>query len=492
MSRIACVYSVQRYVTPESPLVGWQEFPFGLGLIAACLERAGHDVRLWVICPGTRLDRVANEIVHEFGCDLLAVTAVTTQFPIIARLCEQVKRVRPSVTTLLGGHYASLAPEEAIASPWIDAICIGEGEKAAVAFADALDRNRRPAAIPGVWIKLPGERQIDRTPPDPFETELDDLPFLNRRKWEPWVSSSNEKFAIVIGRGCPFGCGYCSNSGIKSTTTGTYVRFRSPENIIAELTRLVNDFPETNTVYLEVETIGGVPGFAVRLCEQLAEFNDRRAKPIEFGTNLAVTGRLADNADAMHALFSAFQRANLTTLNIGSESGSERIRKSILNRPRYTNDQLIGFCKLARRYGIKIGLYLLIGLPSETIADYLETVAVARECEPDRLHESIFYPYPGTDLFKLSADLKLFDPARIDKTAERSRACLDLDGFPRWRIFFEYLFITWRVFHGRRSIFLIGERIVYKMFSAMPASMSLIYRLRTLYTKLRRRAVPTA
>jgi len=308
---------------------------------------------------------------------------------------------------------------------------------------------RPPETFPVLAGDATADFEIDRSPLAPFKTNLDDLPMINLLHWERWVDEADRTFRVVIGRGCPFGCTYCSNHALRDLTEGKYVRFRSPANILREIDWIVARFPDIDKLYLEIETIGASPAFAIQLCDQLAAFNGRREKPLAFRANLAVTTQLVQRPVELHAMLSAFRRANLLDLNVGLESGSERIRNEILNRPVYTNLDLFLFCQTAREYGISVALYVLMGLPTETVSDYLQTVALARACKPSILHESIFYPYPGTRLFKLAAEMHLFDVSALHTKAERSRAYLQLDGFPRWRVAFEYVFITWRVFNGR-------------------------------------------
>ena len=80
MARVACLFSVEYYDTVEHPLPGWDKVPFGLSMVAACLERAGHEVRCWVVCPETDLNHVAREITLDFGAEMAAASCVTTQF----------------------------------------------------------------------------------------------------------------------------------------------------------------------------------------------------------------------------------------------------------------------------------------------------------------------------------------------------------------------------------------------------------------------------
>lgn len=114
-------------------------------------------------------------------------------------------------------------------------------------------------------------------------------------------------------------------------------------------------------------------------------------------------------------------------------------------------------------------MYILMGLPTETLKDYFETVSVARQCEPAGLYPSIFYPYPGTHLFNLAAELKLFDPAKIRPTAERSRAYLELPGFSKRRIWFEYLIVHYRIFRGRWPLTHVGIHAIMQFLGAFPS-----------------------
>jgi radical SAM superfamily enzyme YgiQ (UPF0313 family) len=231
------------------------------------------------------------------------------------------------------------------------------------------------------------------------------------------------------------------------------VRFRSPQNILAEFEVILRRFPDATSIHLEIETIGASIPWALQLCARLAAFNETRTLPIVFRTNLAITSGLLQHEDQLHALLAAFRQANLLTLDVGLESGSQRIRRDILNRPQYTNAELIRFCNLARQHGISVTLYMLIGVPTETVAEALETSSVARACEPLDIAPYIFYPYPGTKLHELAAEMHLVDPRHLGVRAERSRVYLKLKDFPRRRVFLEYVLIEWRVFHGRRNWF---------------------------------------
>jgi radical SAM superfamily enzyme YgiQ (UPF0313 family) len=189
----------------------------------------------------------------------------------------------------------------------------------------------------------------------------------------------------------------------------------------------------------------------------------------------------------LHVLLEALRRANFVGLNVGLESGSPRIRQEVLNRPAYTNADLIRFCQSARQHGINVNLYTLIGLPTETLADALETSNVARSCNPEQIYPSIYYPYPGTMLHSLSARMGLINPADLGTRAERSRVYVRLEEFPRWRVFFEYVMMNWRVFYGRRGTTRLLRVTVSYLLRIVPGLSSMIEHAERQLRRLRRR-----
>ena len=80
MARVACLFSVEYYDRLETPLTGFDKIPYGLSVIAACLEHAGHEVRCWVITPDTPLVSIAQEIVEEFDCEMVAASPLPRSF----------------------------------------------------------------------------------------------------------------------------------------------------------------------------------------------------------------------------------------------------------------------------------------------------------------------------------------------------------------------------------------------------------------------------
>ena len=119
-----------------------------------------------------------------------------------------------------------------------DALCIGEGEFPVAELAGQMEAGKTPSGIPNLWIRHQ-DGMIEKNQPREFLRDLDALPFPDLEMWRPWIKDvTGEHHVILLGRGCPFGCSYCSNHAIRKLAPGKYVRFRSPSNIIQEIAQL--------------------------------------------------------------------------------------------------------------------------------------------------------------------------------------------------------------------------------------------------------------
>lgn len=444
--KIAFIFSLTDSFAPRYPLESQQQMQFGISYISAVLKIHGHQTRLLVLSRETA--NAVDKFIEEFQPSLVCFTAVASEYPFIARIARKIKEKHPSIYLLAGGCHVSLNPEQAISDAF-DAVCIGEGEYPTLELVKKLEKCKEPSTVANLWIKH--KTEIEKNPSGAFLKDLDLIPFPDREMWQKWIyPASQTKHSILLGRGCPYLCTYCCNHALRKLQSGNYVRFRSPENILEELKRLVADFPKTEEVYLEVETFSANIKWAIEVCALLEKYNNVRSRPLSFGVNL----RISPNIN-IEPLVAALKKANFTFVNIGLESGSERVRKEILNR-NYSNQDVVRVVRLLKQHGLKINFFNLIGIPGETLEDFRETIRINRECQPDGNLLSIFFPYPGTDLYLRCKERKLLDmlPEK-DIYMERMAAHLDLPEFPRRKIQRSYILFEWYAYLGHKPIYKI-------------------------------------
>ncbi len=467
--KVLFVHSEDDHYSLDKPLEGHERMQFGISYISSLLKGEGHETKL--VVPTRMNPDVLLEYVDDFEAGLVCFTSVYTEFSFMSELARRLKKARPDTFLLVGGPHASLEPDDCLRGAF-DAVCVGEGERATLEIAGQLELGRFPSGIANMYIKRDGE--VERNEPMPFLEDLDSLPFPDRDMWLPWMSNPYSRPSVLLGRGCPFQCTYCCNHALARLSGGRYVRLRSPENIVAEILDLKAIYPFMSEVYLEVETLGFNQEWAIELCGCLERMNSTLEIPVAFGSNLRVTpnSRYDD-------LFEAFKRCGFRFINIGLESGSERLRRDVLKR-NYSNENIIDAVRGARRHGLQVGIYNLIGIPGETRRDFKDTVKVTRACQPDWFLLSVFFPYPGTELHAVCREQGLLD-RMVHEGLERRRPLVNLPGFSKRQIRRRYTWSHLLFYGGHRPAREIARQVALTKIYSDP-------RLLRYYRKLKRNA----
>jgi len=442
----------------QKPLPSLLFIPFGLSHIATALQAEGHSVRIAVIPDLPKSLRQVRGILERVHPRLVCLSVVSSKYHFAVRLARCVREVCPEAYIIIGGPHATLNPGAVIQESCFDAVCVGEGEEAIVELAVQLNSAAPPRGIANLWFRR-GDT-VEESSPRPLQENLDALPLIDRSMWDDWVA--DRRFpSILLGRGCPNQCTYCCNHTLAKIAPGRWVRTRSPQQIVRELEHLIRHYGDLERVYLEIESFSIHMDYARALCDQLLEFNRGRALPIQFGTNLSLHPRLVRDG----AFLQRLREANFTFLNIGLESGSERVRRDILHRPRYSNDDFVFFCNKAHRLGMAVNVFVLLGLPGETAQDLQATIDCLHQCDHINPYPSIFYPYPGTRLFQEVHAMGLIkDHFYQEGNQERYRARISYPGLHRWRIQWALITLYYKVYQGHWSV---GRRLSMTLFSLM-------------------------
>jgi radical SAM superfamily enzyme YgiQ (UPF0313 family) len=439
---ILFVHSVERRVSRDKPTKS-SRIQLGISYISAVLKRAGHSTELLVLSSEDEAQALALAVdkVRRRSPAVVALTCVSSQYPFIDKVAREIRRARPETALVIGGPHASLAPGQ-VATSVYDAICIGEGEYPMSELVAQLATGKRPAGIQNLWLRRQ-DGSMEKNRARPFLQDLDELPFPDRDMWTPWIDDTDfEAPPVLLGRGCPCICTYCSNHALSKLADGRYVRFRSPGKIVEEIKGVRGQLPKDKPyVYLEVETIALDKGWALKMCEALRCYNATLPEPLKYHCNFRIMPQSLDEE-----IFRALAAANVCRLNIGLEAGSERVRREALKR-NYSNEDFLKAVDLARRNGMAINLFNMIGVPGETLQDHMETVRLNREARPSLSYTSIFYPYPGTELYKVCEERGLI-PRNLDTSREREHPVLDLPEFPRRDVQKAYDLFEWRIYKG--------------------------------------------
>jgi radical SAM superfamily enzyme YgiQ (UPF0313 family) len=221
-------------------------------------------------------------------------------------------------------------------------------------------------------------------PDRPFICNLDDLPLprhdlLPLERYRAPLVRGQYAF-VVTSRGCPGGCRFC----IKHVSYGNSVRFRSPENILAELEFLTSLGVHDIHMYADLFTVSREQ--VMGLCELIL----KRGLRLRWTCNSRV-----DFVDP--EMLRLMGQAGCWMISWGIESGSEEVLRHA--RKGITLDQVEQALRWAREADIRNWGYFIIGLPGETEETIRETIRFAKRLPLDLALFHIAAPYPGSPLF---------------------------------------------------------------------------------------------
>ncbi len=442
--KILFIYSSDGVGPSSKPLRSWTKVQFGISYLSSMLKAHGHETGLLVLGSDNKWKQnlpLITSLLDKFDPRIVCFTAVFSQYSFIEKVARFIRDNWPEKFLVIGGVHATLNPELVTKGPF-DALCVGEGEYPILELCNQLETEKTPCGISNLWFKS-ADGEIIRTEPRDFLKDLDVLPFPDRQMWKPWINDNpDDEITMLVGRGCPYDCTYCSNHAIRKVSRGKYVRMRSPENIIQEITSMYDAYSKRK-IFLEAEAIALDKKWAFELCDKLKDFNRSIGNAISYGCNFRVSSHSVDED-----LFTAFEKANFYKINIGLESGSERVRREVLKR-NYSNADFLNAVSIAKRHGLAVNVYNLIGIPGESMRDHMETVRINHLCQPDDLCTSIFFPYPGTELYGTCIAKGLINSSVNKTTRERRKAVLDLPDFSRGQIQRAYRLFARRVYKGR-------------------------------------------
>lgn len=333
------------------------------------------------------------KVVSEYRPDLIGFSVYSYFEGIADNMSRAAKAVFPGVPIIWGGIHSTIAPDATISKPWVDMICIGEGEKALANLCDKIRSGDSIDNVPNIWIKKDGKVVKNAVGPliDPNE-----LPTPNWGSYSPCnyygpIDGKRYKLAMVeFNRGCPYSCTYCESSTVKNMYSSSgirnYVRRKTPKKFVSDCEFLVKQYG-VEFFYITDGTFLVMPDSVL---EELAGlYKEKINKSFLCLTTVpSITEKRAR----------LLKNMGCAQVNMGVEAGNEEYRKKVLNRPNMSNERIISAFKLLKDAGIRVSSYNIIGLPWQDRKGVFETIELNRIIRPARTNICIFIPFVGTKL----------------------------------------------------------------------------------------------
>jgi len=383
----------------------------GIEYISSVLKKEGHKTDL-MFDPGagevelkiniiSRLFKFEKDLIFKikkFSPDLIAFSSMTNLFPWVRDLTKKIKE-QFEIPIVVGGLHPTIIPEETLRYKYIDMICRGEGEYAMLDLVNSLESKKENYKIDNIWFII--NNKIIKNPIRPLIENLDDLPFPDKDLFFKYGAFS-KRYYIMTSRGCPFSCSYCHNHQIKELYKNfkKFVRFRSVDNVINELKWALNRY-KFKKIYF-YDDIFGLNN------KWLKEFTIKYKKEIKKPYKCLIRPQSLSKEK-----LSLLKKSNCQEIDVGLESGNDRIRNKILKR-HITDKEMIKNLFLLKNSGIKISTLNIIGSPTETMEELMDTFKMNYIIRPKGALFHILYPFPKTQIFEICKEIGLLDEKKIE------------------------------------------------------------------------------
>ncbi len=351
--------------------------------------------------------------------ELAVLFTTSASFHHDVQTVASLKEKNPDLLAGLVGPQVSVLAEECLkAAPQLDFVARREFDFTILEVA----QGRPWGEILGLSFRQNG--RLHHNPDRPFITDLDALPFVTEiyhrdlaiERYQipylhyPYVS-------LYTGRGCPGHCVFCL---WPQTFTGRRYRVRSVANVVAEVGRALELFPQAAEIFFDDDTFTADGSRARQL--------SREFKPLGFAWS--ATARVNTSYETLKAM----KEGGLRLLVVGFETGDPQILKNI--RKGATLELARRFVKWCRELGIQVHGTFMVGLPGETRQSLEASMRFACELDPDTIQVSLATPYPGTEFYEYCREKGyLQDEALVHGQTGYQQCVVDYPGLAAAEIF---------------------------------------------------------
>jgi len=294
-----------------------------------------------------------------------------------------IKERAPGVHVVAGGSYIRYLRDSEISQLLdlgsFDSIAFGRGEAPLAALIDALPNGLEQEAIQGLILRAGFRGQNPALPASKEMAHVrSSLQVPADYGLLRGVLSDTSALGVLASEGCYWGkCRYCNYTGIR----GAYDRpqLKPPDILVGELVQLRRD-RDVRQFNLIGESIS--PAYACRISDLLLE---QRA---DVELSIWARGESSFDADLCRKMY----RSGFRYVTLGVESLCDRILQ-LLSKGTTVATNLAALRNMAAA-GLKVQVNIILGLPTETPAEALETYTkLQQEMARTAVHSLVTFPF---------------------------------------------------------------------------------------------------
>jgi radical SAM superfamily enzyme YgiQ (UPF0313 family) len=340
--------------------------PYGLFSLGAQAIRAGHHVKVLNLSayPWSQVE----DVIRQLDADLYGMSCWTANRRGVALAARSIREHHPRAHIVVGGPHATpLAAEMLQHVEEIDTVALGESEPAFLELIDRLQKGQPVTGIAGTAYRMSG--RVELGGPQASIADLDSL------------ASPQDYFdthILMTSRGCPWACTFCG----AETTWGRGFRGQSVPYVLDAMSKVLARLP-VKMIQIKDDTFTTNKKRVIELCRGIRERDLRFFWSCDTRVDLLTEPLLRE-----------MRLAGCERLSLGVESGSQAILDAIDKK--ITVGEIIESTELAKKFGIRVRYYMMLGNRGETAQTFRETLDFLARARPHQYIFSCLSIYPGT------------------------------------------------------------------------------------------------
>lgn len=281
-------------------------------------------------------------------------------------LFAMARRIKPEAPIITGGHHAALHAETLLREGGADYVVRGAGEESSVALLSCIARDGDPANVPGIAYRS-GDGITTTERPDGKNIDSLPLPARDFLRDRDFTAYRRRAVSMITSRGCPNRCSFCS---VRAVWGDRYL-IRSVNSVLAEIAECVERFG-VDMINFEDDNLFASRERAAALLEGLIAFQESSGARLDLAAMNGVSLEQMD--DGVVALM---RRAGFSEINISLMTRSAALQESH-GRP-FDSDRFARMARAARRLGMNVRAYFILGLPGQSVEEARSTIAFLRD-----------------------------------------------------------------------------------------------------------------
>ncbi|MCI5164712.1 MAG: radical SAM protein [Candidatus Electrothrix sp. GM3_4] len=372
------------YIAIEGGYVGYHH---GIASLVPVIRRHSYDVSVLTLDSEISSEEFRKHI-EQVNPSIVGFSCTLPQYKFLKKYSSAIEDLA-DIIQIAGGVLPTLEPQNVLETTSLNGVVVGEGEKPIDNLLDQINKGEDIYNIKGIYWNINGKIKKNSIPQ--FISDLSEKDFPDPTVFDdPLVCTPRGELKIMLSRGCPYECHYCSNYALKRVYPSTkgYLRIPSVEYSIKLIKKMLQYYPQVINIIFEDDLL-------------IADKKWFKAFAEEYQKEINVPYRLMVRPEAISTeIAKLLKDSGCYFTQIGLESGSESLRGNLLNR-KYSNKLFIEKCKILKDNDLLINTFNIVGWPFETKAEMQETLELNRIIESDMGVCTFFYPFKGTELYNI-------------------------------------------------------------------------------------------